>query len=118
MALLEANDIHTFYGAIHALKGITVTVDKGEIVTLIGANGAGKTTILNTISGILHPRQGTITLDGEPIHELPAHSIVTRGVSQSPEGRRVFGGDAGVFEEEGLRHGWIQARLPVSGSSQ
>ncbi|MCB0199504.1 MAG: ABC transporter ATP-binding protein [Caldilineae bacterium] len=91
MALLEANDIHTFYGAIHALKGITVTVDKGEIVTLIGANGAGKTTILNTISGILHPRQGTITLDGEPIHELPAHSIVTRGVSQSPEGRRVFG---------------------------
>ncbi|MEZ4768134.1 MAG: ABC transporter ATP-binding protein [Caldilineales bacterium] len=91
MALLEANDIHTFYGAIHALKGITVTVDKGEIVTLIGANGAGKTTTLNTISGILHPRQGTITLDGEPIHELAAHTIVTRGVSQSPEGRRVFG---------------------------
>ena len=91
MALLEANDIHTFYGAIHALKGITVTVDKGEIVTLIGANGAGKTTILNTISGILHPRQGTITLDGEPIHDMPAHTIVTRGLSQSPEGRRVFG---------------------------
>jgi branched-chain amino acid transport system ATP-binding protein len=91
MALLEATDIHTFYGAIHALKGITVAVDKGEIVTLIGANGAGKTTTLNTICGIHHPRQGAILLDGEPIHELPAHIIVTRGVSQSPEGRRVFG---------------------------
>ncbi len=91
MALLEANDIHTYYGSIHALKGITVTVDKGEIVTLIGANGAGKTTTLNTICGILHPRQGTIVLDGEEIHDLPAHTIVTRGMSQSPEGRRVFG---------------------------
>ena len=91
MALLEANDIHTYYGSIHALKGITVTVDKGEIVTLIGANGAGKTTTLNTICGILHPREGTIVLDGEEIHDLPAHTIVTRGMSQSPEGRRVFG---------------------------
>ena len=91
MALLEATDIHTYYGAIHALKGITVTVDKGEIVTLIGANGAGKTTTLNTICGIYHPRQGTIVLDGEPIHDMPAHTIVTRGLSQSPEGRRVFG---------------------------
>ena len=91
MALLEATDIHTYYGAIHALKGITVTVDKGEIVTLIGANGAGKTTTLNTICGIYHPRQGTIVLDGAPIHDMPAHTIVTRGLSQSPEGRRVFG---------------------------
>ena len=91
MALLEANDIHTYYGSIHALKGITVTVDKGEIVTLIGANGAGKTTTLNTICGIYHPSQGSIVLDGEPIHDLPAHTIVTRGMSQSPEGRRVFG---------------------------
>jgi branched-chain amino acid transport system ATP-binding protein len=91
MALLEVNDIHTYYGAIHALKGLSIQVEEGEIVTLIGANGAGKTTTLNTICGIMHPRNGTITLDGEPIHELPAHQIVMRGVAQSPEGRRVFG---------------------------
>jgi len=91
MALLEVNDVHTYYGAIHALKGLTVQVDKGEIVTLIGANGAGKSTTLNTICGIYHPRQGTILLEGEPIQELPAHEIVMRGVSQAPEGRRVFG---------------------------
>ena len=91
MALLEVNDVHTYYGAIHALKGLTVHVDKGEIVTLIGANGAGKSTTLNTICGIYHPRQGTILLEGEPIQELPAHEIVMRGVSQAPEGRRVFG---------------------------
>ncbi len=91
MALLEVNDIHTYYGAIHALKGLTIHVDKGEIVTLIGANGAGKSTTLNTICGIYHPRHGTIYLEGEPIHELPAHEIVMRGVSQAPEGRRVFG---------------------------
>lgn len=91
MALLEVKDIHTYYGAIHALKGISIHVDEGEIVTLIGANGAGKSTTLNTICGILHPREGTIYLDGQPIHELPAHEIVRRGVSQAPEGRRVFG---------------------------
>ncbi|MDH7486105.1 MAG: ABC transporter ATP-binding protein [Anaerolineae bacterium] len=91
MALLEVKDIHTYYGAIHALKGISIHVDEGEIVTLIGANGAGKSTTLNTICGILHPGEGTITLDGQPIHELPAHEIVMRGVSQAPEGRRVFG---------------------------
>jgi branched-chain amino acid transport system ATP-binding protein len=91
MALLEVNDVHTYYGAIHALKGLSLSVDKGEIVTLIGANGAGKSTMLNTICGILHPRQGTIRLDGEPIEALPAHEIVMRGVSQAPEGRRVFG---------------------------
>jgi branched-chain amino acid transport system ATP-binding protein len=91
MALLEVNEIHTYYGAIHALKGLSVHVDKGEIVTLIGANGAGKSTTLNTICGIYHPRQGTILLEGEPIQELAAHTIVQRGVSQAPEGRRVFG---------------------------
>jgi branched-chain amino acid transport system ATP-binding protein len=91
MALLEVNDIHTYYGAIQALKGISVHVNEGEIVTLIGANGAGKSTLLNTISGILRPRQGTIVLEGDPIHELPPHDIVARGVSQAPEGRRVFG---------------------------
>ena len=91
MALLEANDIHTYYGSIHALKGITLSVEKGEIVTLIGGNGAGKTTTLNTICGVYHPRTGSILLEGQPIHQLPAHAIVGRGVAQSPEGRRVFG---------------------------
>jgi len=91
MALLEVNGIHSYYGAIHALKGISIHVEDGEIVTLIGANGAGKSTTLNTICGILHPREGTIILDGEPIQELPAHEIVMRGLSQAPEGRRVFG---------------------------
>ena len=91
MALLEVNDIHTYYDAIHALKGITISVDEGEIVTLIGANGAGKSTTLNSICGLYHPRSGTIVLDGEPIHQLPPHDIVLRGVSQAPEGRQVFG---------------------------
>ncbi len=91
MALLEINDLHTYYGAIHALKGVSVYVEEGEIVTLIGANGAGKSTMLNTICGLLKPRHGTIYLEGEPIHELPPHEIVMRGVSQAPEGRRVFG---------------------------
>jgi branched-chain amino acid transport system ATP-binding protein len=91
MALLEVNNIHSYYGAIHALKGVSIHVEEGEIVTLIGANGAGKSTILNTICGILHPREGTITLEGEEIHELPAHEIVQRRLSQAPEGRRVFG---------------------------
>ncbi|MFN2292663.1 MAG: ABC transporter ATP-binding protein [Anaerolineae bacterium] len=91
MALLEIQDLHTYYGAIHALKGISLHVEEGEIVTLIGANGAGKSTTLNTICGLLHPRQGSIYLEGEAIHEMPAHEIVLRGVAQSPEGRRVFG---------------------------
>jgi branched-chain amino acid transport system ATP-binding protein len=91
MALLEVNDIHTYYGTIHALKGLSIYVEKGEIVSLIGANGAGKSTTLNTICGLLHPRNGSIYLEGEPIQELPAHQIVMRGVSQAPEGRRVFG---------------------------
>jgi branched-chain amino acid transport system ATP-binding protein len=91
MAMLEVNGIHSFYGSIHALKGISLTVDKGEIVTLIGANGAGKTTTLKTISGIMHPRQGSIHLEGERIDTLPPHEIVSRGIGQSPEGRKIFG---------------------------
>jgi len=114
MALLEVNDIHTYYGAIHALKGISIHVDEGEIVTLIGANGAGKSTTLNTICGILRPRHGDILLEGEPIHILPAHHIVMRGVSQAPEGRRVFGRltvtenlEMGAYarkDKKGIRH--------------
>jgi branched-chain amino acid transport system ATP-binding protein len=91
MAILEVNDIHTYYGAIQALHGVSVRVDEGEIVTLIGANGAGKSTLLNTICGLLRPRSGTIFFAGEPIHELPPHEIVVRGLAQAPEGRNVFG---------------------------
>jgi branched-chain amino acid transport system ATP-binding protein len=89
--LLHIDDIQTYYGAIQALKGISFTVDQGEIVTLIGANGAGKTTTLHTLSGILHPRHGSITFEGQPIHAMAPHDIVKLGVAQSPEGRRVFG---------------------------
>lgn len=90
MALLELDNVHTYYGNIHALKGISITVDKGEIVTLIGSNGAGKTTTLKTISGVLQPKAGTITLEGRRIDRVPAHNIVTLGICQSPEGRRIF----------------------------
>lgn len=90
MSLLAVNDIHTYYGHIHALKGISITVEQGEVVTLIGSNGAGKTTTLKTISGLLRPREGTIELEGEPISGLPAHVIVGKGIGQSPEGRQIF----------------------------
>lgn len=90
MPMLEVNDIHTYYGNIHALKGLTISVEKGEIVTLIGANGAGKSTTLNTISGLLAPRQGEIHLQGEKLNDLPPHAVVARGISQSPEGRKIF----------------------------
>jgi branched-chain amino acid transport system ATP-binding protein len=90
MALFELHNIHTYYGNIHALKGISVTVEKGEIVTLIGSNGAGKTTTLKTISGVLHPKEGTITLEGRRIDRTPPHDIVTLGICHVPEGRRIF----------------------------
>jgi branched-chain amino acid transport system ATP-binding protein len=89
--MLTLSNVHTFYGQIHALKGISLHVEQGEIVTLIGSNGAGKTTTLNTISGLLKPRQGTVTLEGDRLDTLPAHIVTQRGVSQSPEGRRIFG---------------------------
>src|SRR5438552_4665380 len=91
MALLEVDNLHVYYGQIHALKGITLHVDPGEIVTLIGANGAGKSTTLKTISGLLRPQQGRITLSGEDLAALPAHDVVAKGVVQVPEGRRIFG---------------------------
>lgn len=90
MPLLAVNDIHTYYGHIYALKGISITVEEGEVVTLIGANGAGKTTTLKTISGLLHPRQGTILLENEQISGLPPHVIVSKGIGQAPEGRQIF----------------------------
>jgi branched-chain amino acid transport system ATP-binding protein len=90
MALLELKDIHTYYGAIHALRGVTLHVEEGEIVTLIGSNGAGKSTTLRTISGLLRPREGSIQLGGDRIDGRRPHEIVAMGVCQSPEGRRVF----------------------------
>jgi len=90
MALLELRDVHTYYGNIHALKGISLTIDKGEIVTLIGSNGAGKSTTLKTISGLLRPREGEIWFDGERLDGTPAHDVVSKGICQAPEGRRIF----------------------------
>lgn len=90
MALLEVRDVHSYYGNIRALKGVSLSVDEGEIVTLIGANGAGKSTTLKTISGIVRPRQGRVFLAGEDLGEYAAHEIVMKGVSQVPEGRGIF----------------------------
>ncbi len=90
MALLEVDNVHSYYGAIHALKGITIDVNEAEIVTLIGGNGAGKSTTLKTISGVLRQREGTIKLAGEDLRKYKAHQIVEKGVVQVPEGRRIF----------------------------
>ena len=88
--ILEVDGIHTFYGAIQALKGISLEVRDGEIVTLIGSNGAGKTTTLRSINGLNHPRRGKIVFEGNDITTTPAHEVVKRGISQSPEGRKLF----------------------------
>lgn len=90
MSLLELDGVHSYYGRIHALKGISLRVEEGEIVTLIGANGAGKSTTLQTISGLVRPREGSIRLNGKAITGLPAHEIVRAGVGHVPEGRRIF----------------------------
>ena len=88
--VLELKDVHTYYGSIHALKGISIEVHEGEVVTLLGANGAGKSTTLRSINGLNRPRQGSIRFEGRDITSVPAHSIVKRGIAQSPEGRRLF----------------------------
>ncbi len=90
MASLVVNEIHAYYGHIHALHGISITVERGEIVTLIGANGAGKSTTLKTIAGFLRPRPGTVLLEDQAIQGLPPHEITRRGVCLVPEGRRIF----------------------------
>ncbi len=90
MALLEVENMHSFYGHIHALKGISLTVEEGEVVTLIGSNGAGKTTTLRSIHGILPPREGRVVFRGEEIQGIPAHDMIKRGIAQSPEGRKIF----------------------------
>jgi branched-chain amino acid transport system ATP-binding protein len=88
--VLELTDVHTYYGAIHALKGISLKVHEGEVVTLIGANGAGKSTTLRSINGVNHPREGSIVFQGKDITNAPPHEIVKMGIAQSPEGRRLF----------------------------
>ncbi|MGZ4107252.1 MAG: ABC transporter ATP-binding protein [Tumebacillaceae bacterium] len=100
--MLAVKDINVYYGAIHALKGVSLEVNEGEIVTLIGANGAGKSTILKTLSGLLKPASGSVEFVGNPIHGKVAQEIVKRGISQVPEGRRVF---ANMSVEENLELG-------------
>jgi branched-chain amino acid transport system ATP-binding protein len=90
MPLLEIENMHSYYGHIHALRGISLTVEEGEVVTLIGSNGAGKTTTLRSIHGILPPRKGKIIFAGEEIQGTPAHELIGKGIAQSPEGRRIF----------------------------
>ncbi len=102
MALLEVNNIHSYYGNIHALKGVGLTVEEGEVVTLIGGNGAGKTTTLRTICGLIRPREGNVTFQGEDIINYRPHALVPKGVAMVPEGRGVF---AKLTVEENLEMG-------------
>ena len=88
--ILKVDDINVYYGSIHAIKGISFEVNEGEIVTLIGANGAGKSTTLNTISGLLHSKTGHIEFMGEPLNHVPSHKVVSKGLALVPEGRRIF----------------------------
>ena len=90
MPLLEVENMHSYYGNIHALQGISLTVEEGEVVTLIGSNGAGKTTTLRSIHGILPPREGKVIFDGQEIQGTPAHDMIGKGIAQSPEGRKIF----------------------------
>jgi len=90
-AMLELDNVHVYYGAIHALKGVSISVSAGKIVTLLGANGAGKSTTLRTISGLLRPRKGTVRFEGQEISKKSAQTIVKAGIAQSPEGRQLFG---------------------------
>ena len=97
MAMLEVKDLEVYYGVIQAIKGVSFHVDKGEVIALIGANGAGKTTILHTITGLLTPKKGSVMFGGKDITKVPAHKIVSMGMAHVPEGRRVFA-DLSVYE--------------------
>ena len=90
MAMLKVDDIHVYYGSIHAVKGVSFEVNEGEVVTLIGANGAGKSTVLNTVSGLLHPRTGSVRFLDQDLKGVTPHKVVERGLAQVPEGRRIF----------------------------
>ena len=114
MAMLAVNDIHVYYGSIHAVKGVSLEVNEGEIVTLIGTNGAGKSTVLNTISGLLHPRGGSVTFMGQDLKGVPTHKLVARGMAQVPEGRRIF---LQMTVEENLEMGaYTQSKASIDGS--
>ena len=97
MALLEVKNITVYYGVINALKGVSFEVNEGEIVTLIGANGAGKTTIMNSIMGLIHPKSGEIIYNGQNVMGLPTHKVMRQGLTQVPEGRRIFA-ELNVYE--------------------
>ena len=105
--MLELHEVEVFYGNIRALQGVSLTVQAGELVTLIGANGAGKSTTLKTISGLLRPKRGEVRYEGQPLHTLAPNQIVRLGISHCPEGRRIFGG---LSVEENLRLGAVQRR--------
>jgi branched-chain amino acid transport system ATP-binding protein len=110
--MLELDDIHSYYGNIHALKGVSLRVDKGEIVTLIGSNGAGKSTTLRTISGIQRPREGRIMFEEAEIQQVPPHEVVKLGIAQAPEGRHVF---ARMSVYENLQMGaFSRPRIPIT----
>jgi len=110
--MLELQDVNTYYGNIHALRGISLTVEQGEIVTLIGANGAGKTTTLKTISGLLHPRTGRVLFEGQDVSRTAAHALVRAGIGQSPEGRRIF---SRMTVSENLQMGAFTRNLAETG---
>ena len=97
MAMLEVKDLEVYYGMIQAIKGVSFHVDQGEVIALIGANGAGKTTILHTVTGLLSPKKGSVVFEGQEVTKIPAHKIVSLGMSHVPEGRRVFA-ELSVYE--------------------
>ena len=117
--ILKVDDINVYYGSIHAIKGISFEVNEGEIVTLIGANGAGKSTTLNTISGLLHSKTGHIEFMGEPLNHVPSHKVVSKGLALVPEGRRIFlmspihhhYQKKGIFETKIVIRFWIVSML-------
>ena len=112
--MLKVNDINVYYGAIHAIKGVSFQVNDGEVVTLIGANGAGKSTILNTVCGLLHSRTGSIEFLGQGLGGIPAHKLVERGLAHVPEGRRIF---LQMTVEENLEMGaYTQPRSTIAPS--
>jgi len=112
MAMLKVDDIHVYYGSIHAVKGVSFEVNEGEIVTLIGANGAGKSTVLNTVSGLLHPRTGSVQFMGQDLKGIAAHKVVEKGLAQVPEGRRIF---LQMTVEENLEMGaYTQANASIA----
>ena len=111
--ILKVDDINVYYGGIHAIKGISFHVEEGEIVTLIGANGAGKSTTLNTISGLLHSRTGSVSFMGEPLGKVPPHKILEKGLAMVPEGRRIF---LQMTVEENLEMGaYTQPKSGIAG---